>query len=380
MNALCTKTWVTLLAALAGALASCGGNSDADGGSRLEVAKALRRAPGDEGYDRADRPREFVFPGDHGPHPDFRTEWWYATGNLFADDGRRFGFHLTIFRTALRPEVEDTESSFRTRQIYMGHFAIADAESEETIESERFARGAGGLAGAQGEPFRVWLEDWSFEEQSDGRWRLRAAKIGRDEFAGLDLMLAPKRRIVLQGDRGLSIKSTSGEQASYYYSIPRLEAEGTVRIDDENVGVRGSAWFDREWSTSALDRDQVGWDWFALQLDDDRELMVYRLRRDDGTTDPASEGVLVTADSTRRLSTSDFALEPVRRWQSPRSGSQYPIGWRVRVPSEGLDLRVDAVFEDQELDLTFRYWEGAVDVRGSSTGVGYLEMTGYADR
>ncbi|MBK8980430.1 MAG: carotenoid 1,2-hydratase [Planctomycetes bacterium] len=355
----------------------------------LSITDVLRgTAADDAGYARAVDPRAFAFPADHGPHPDFRSEWWYFTGNLTSADGRRFGYHLTFFRNAVTPVEPAVEhaSAWRTRQVWMAHFALADVAGGRVHASERFGRGALDLAGARAEPFRVWLDDWSVIAEPDGdgvsALRLRAAT---DDGVTLDLRLDGAKPLVLQGDAGLSRKSSTPGNASYYYSVPRFSAAGTITVGEGAIAVHGSGWFDREWSTSALDAGQVGWDWFALQLEDGAELMLYRIRRADGSSDPASEGTLITPDGgTRRLAHGEFSLAEERSWRSPRSGASYPVAWLVTVPSLGLRLRVTAALDDQELDLAFRYWEGAVDVHGSRAdsplgGVGYLEMTGYAD-
>jgi predicted secreted hydrolase len=346
------------------------------------------------GYARATEPRPFVFPDDHGAHPDFRSEWWYFTGNLDGDDGARYGFQFTIFRGALAPpaaggaEFAVDVNSWDTRQVYLGHFTVTDADGGVFREFERYTRGAAGLAGASTRPFRVWLDDWEVREapgdpgDGDPVWPMRLS--ARDTAVALDLVLVPGKPPVLQGDRGLSQKGSEPGNASFYYSYTRLEAEGTVVIEGEPRPVRGSAWLDREWSTSALSDGQVGWDWFALQLADGRDVMVYQLRRADGSPDPLSKGVVVQADgSFATLPLEGFTVEVTGSWESPIDGSVYPSGWRVRIPDEDLDLRVTPVLDDQELDVSFRYWEGAVDVDGTSGGLdvagrGYVELTGYA--
>lgn len=332
------------------------------------------------GFARAIDPREFVFPRDHGAHPDYRSEWWYYTGNLRTRTGRRFGYQLTIFRLALRPQAPPRRSAWAANQVYMAHFALTDVSADRFHAHERFARGALGLAGAQGQPVRVWLEDWNIS--LDGTvWRLRAAH----GDLGLDLALTPKKPIVLQGERGLSRKSAEHGNASYYYSITRLETQGTVTVAGERHAVSGLSWMDREWSTSALAPDQAGWDWFALQLSNGYDLMYYRLRRRDGSIDPFSAGSLVDpAGKLARLSAKEVQVEAVETWRSPQ-GIRYPTRWRVRVPQHQLDLDVRAAIPQQTLDLTVRYWEGAVDVRGRNAdraveGSGYLEMTGYDSR
>ena len=362
-------------------------DSDTEGG--LTVSGVLGGSE-IEGFARATEVRDFEFPRDHGPHPEYRTEWWYVTGNLRDAEGNRFGLQWTLFRSALAPDTVRAESEWATNQAYMAHFALTDVARGAFMARERFARGAQGLAGARSEPFRVWLEDWelasvdpaampSGTEGSIFPLRLTAA----DGERSLSLTLVPEKSPVFQGDRGLSQKAEGEGNASYYYSYTRLRAEGRIRVGERTHEVRGSAWLDREWSTSVLAEDQVGWDWFALQLEDGRDLMYYQLRRPDGSAHEYSEGVLVESDGTvTRLSGGDVELEVTDRWRSPDSGIEYPSGWRLRLPSRGLDLGIRPVLDDQELELTFRYWEGAVDVTGrggsaETSGVGYVEMTGY---
>lgn len=349
----------------------------------LSVAAALGGGDGAslEGYARAVEARPFAFPADHGPHPGFRSEWWYFTGNAFAADGRRFGYHVTFFRNATRPAAPSVEgSAWRTNQLWMAHFAVVDVATGRSHAAERFARGALGLAGASATPFGVHVDAWSARSIGDGGFDPVQLAAADGDFA-VDLTLRPTKPIVLQGDRGLSQKAPEPGNASYYYSLTRLDVSGAIRVGGEEVRIeRGTGWFDREWSTSALGEGQVGWDWFALHLDDGRDLMWYRLRRADGSSDPLSAGTLVGTDgSTIRLGASDVVLEPQGTWESPRTGAAYPAAFRLSAPAHGLDLRVAAAVSDQELDLTFRYWEGAVDVSGSHRGHGFLEMTGYAD-
>ena len=350
----------------------------------LSIATALR-ASNEQGYARAIAPREFRFPADHGPHPEFRTEWWYYTGNLETAEGRRFGFQLTFFRSALAPEMPVRESAWATRQAWLAHFTVSDVDGGRFHSFERWSRGAVGLAGARAEPFRVWVKDWRAEavgspsEDPTPPMHLAAA----EGDVGIDLVLQPGKPPVLQGDRGLSRKSAEVGNASYYYSLTRMPAAGTIHLGGERFAVTGLAWMDREWSTSSLGRDQVGWDWFALQLSDGSDLMLYRLRRQDGAADPASSGtVVVPTGDARHLRLADFQIAPSGEWRSPRSGGRYPGQWRVRIPAEELDLEVRPLLADQELDVSFRYWEGAVEVAGNRRGRpvrgrGYVELTGY---
>ncbi len=332
-----------------------------------------------EGYASAIEPRAFTFPADHGPHPEFRNEWWYVTGNLDSADGRRFGYELTIFRFALAPERPESVSEWRTNQVYIAHLAITDVSAERFLVAQRYGRGALGLAGARAQPFGVWIDDWSITEEEDGAWRLVADD---GEFA-IDVSLVPRKPPVLNGDAGLSQKSSDPGNASYYYSITRLATEGRIRIDGEEHSVNGLSWLDREWSTSALADNQVGWDWFALQFSDGSDLMFYGLRLNDGSQDPHSGGTFVTADGiATHLDADDVEITVLATWDSPEGGT-YPAQWQVRSNRLGLDVTVTPVLDDQELFTTVRYWEGAVDVSGSRfgeplSGRGYVELTGYA--
>lgn len=329
------------------------------------------------GYARVTGPRPFDFPEDHAAHPGYRSEWWYFTGNVATRDGRPFGFQLTFFRFALAPSMPPRASDWATRQAWMAHFAVTDVRAGEHVAVERFQRGALGLAGATASPVRVWLDDWAADGTAESLFPLRLhAKSGG---AALNLRLESLKPVVLQGESGYSRKSDDPDNASYYYSYTRLRAEGRLTVGGRSYPVRGTAWLDREWSTSALGPQQVGWDWFSLQLDDGRDLMLYRLRRRGGGTDPHSAGVVVGPDgAVQHLAAGDFHLAPRQWWRSPATGVRYPIAWRVRVPSVGLDLAVTARVADQEMRLAFRYWEGAVTVDGEAVdGVGYLEMTGY---
>ena len=332
----------------------------------------------DAGYARAITPREFHFPADHGAHPEFRNEWWYLTGNLATQDGRRFGYQFTLFRIALSPDMPPRDSAWASRQVWMGHAAVTDIGNRRHRSDERFARGALGLAGAEAAPLRIWLEDWQLSAPGDGRsWQVEFAS---EDFA-LQLDLDPIKPPVLQGDRGLSQKSASPGNASYYYSLPRLVSSGRLTLGGETLPVTGLSWLDREWSTSALGPDQAGWDWFAIQLEDGRDLMYYQLRRNDGSADPHSGGSLSGADgSLRRLRVDDVALTATEWWTSPE-GSRYPIGWDLALAPTGERWRIQAAVEDQLMAMTVRYWEGAIEVVDAATGAllgrGYLELAGY---
>ena len=358
----------------------------------LDASVAVADAMGSDttGYRRAHTPRAFVFPDDHGPHPGFKTEWWYLTGNLATDTGRRFGYQWTLFRVALNPPDASAPSpmqparlaadtaAWRTDQFYMGHFGLSDVANRRHHDGEQFERQAAGLAGAQADPFRVWLADWSIQQTGDASFpaRLRA----HTDDAALDLVVNPAKPHVLQGERGLSQKGPGAGNASYYYSYTRMQAEGTVVVGGDTLAVSGTSWMDREWSTSALGDDQVGWDWFSLQLDDGRDLMYYQLRQTDGTPSRFSEGLVVARDGSRTpIHRDDVTLEVLETWTAPDGSRSYPVRWRLRVPAHNLDLPIEAAFPNQEMNTSVRYWEGAVTIGGDTPGRGYVEMTGYGD-
>jgi predicted secreted hydrolase len=376
------------LLAVAGALAADNGASPAQA-TRLD---ALSSEGMPSGFALALEPRPFEFPRDHGPHPDFRHEWWYVTGHLDAASGEKFGFELTFFRFALAPPnsqaVDNPEprSAWRTRQIYMAHFAITDLDRKQFYSSERYARDALGLAGAQAEPFRVWLDDWSLgtptsETGPEGSsyWHLHAA----DKSYTFDLQLRPVTPPVLNGDAGLSQKADAPGAASYYYSMPRLAAMGRIQRDGKPLNVQGLAWLDREWGSGSLGSDQQGWDWYALQFDDGATLMFYALRKRDGQLDAHSAGTWLAPDgTTRALSSTDVLIDVKDYWNSPRGG-RYPARWQLRVPSLKLDVDMRPRLADQELNTSPRYWEGAATITGTRAdakveGRAYVELVGYA--
>ena len=263
---------------------------------RLSLSQAL----GGElaGFARADRPREFRFPDDHGPHPAYRTEWWYYTGNLKSAAGRHFGFQLTFFRTALKAPTDRVErtSAWGTQDVYMAHFALSDVATPRFYTFQRLSRAALGLAGASAVPFRVWLEDWSVTGETAAGPSVSMQLSAEEQDVALRLRLRPEKPLVLHGHNGLSQKGAAAGQASYYYSFTRLRSAGVLRLGDEEFQVQGLSWLDREWSTSVLGEALQGWDWFALQLTNGQELMVYQVRQHSGRIHPLSSGTLVAAD------------------------------------------------------------------------------------
>ncbi len=391
-------------------LAACAPESSQSGDGSADTARdpVTGLLQGDtDGFAVADRVRAFEFPRDHGPHREYRTEWWYFTGHLAAADGRRYGFQYTIFRQAIAPAAPLPEpatpspdpavpasaanihaaavdasaqvprSAWRTDTAWLAHLALTDVRGREHEGVARIARDALGLGAAH------TSDDGRLALDVDG-WRLRRAANGEYSIAaegadepGLRLRLRPVSEPLLQGERGLSRKGPAS--ASYYFSIPRFEVQGQVRTAaGEWTEVAGGAWLDREWSTSALAPEQVGWDWFSLNLDDGGDLMLFRRRRRDGARDAFDAGTLRRGGVTTSLRAADFALKPLAWWQDER-GRRWPVRWQVDIarPALQLQLQVDALVEDQLMRVGLEYWEGAVEVRGDARGHGYLEMTGY---
>jgi predicted secreted hydrolase len=333
---------------------------------------------------------DFAFPGDHGSHPDFRTEWWYYTGNLSTPSGKRYAFQLTFFRTQIaEPGSEKTwpqnPSAWRTKDLFLAHSALSDPETKRFTFDERVARAGAGLAGVTQDNgvTRVFLGNWTTIMESGGH-RLRAPA---KEFS-LDLFCKASKPLTAHGAGGYSLKGSKPGSASCYYSYTRLEAEGSITLHGATVPVRGTAWMDHEFSSAPLEDDLEGWDWFSLQFDDQTELMIYLLRQKTAGNSESSSGTFVKASGEAvRLSKNDFQVEVLEKWKSPRSGATYPSRWRIRVIPLNLSLSVVPNLSDQELitekSTRVTYWEGSVSVSGRSgenpvKGIGYVEMTGYA--
>jgi len=338
-----------------------------------------------ETWQQAVGQRTWSFPRDHGAHPEFRTEWWYFTGNLRDEAGNRYGYQLTFFRQGVRIKPSNPGNPWSLRDLYPAHFTVTDVRNGTFHFAEQITRSGPGLSGAATDAMNVWNLGWSAKMRGD-RISIRAHH-GEMELA---LELKPRKPLILQGERGLSRKGPGRGQASYYYSFTDLESSGTIRTPSlENpVEVQGISWFDREFSSNALTKDQVGWDWFSIHLSDGRDLMLYFLRKKDGTVEKESSGTLVEPDGrARHLKIGEIQMEVLGTWKSPGSGGAYPNRWQIRIPSAGVDLQLAPLVAAQELitagSTGVTYWEGAVDGRGSSSGKsviceGYVEMTGYA--
>lgn len=327
--------------------------------------------------------RGISLPADHASHPAFATEWWYYTGHLRSRDGGRFGFQLTWFRVGLTAE-QQAESKFKAKTVYFAHFTVTDKVGRTFRFSEKLSRGGSyDNAGANSRVLHTWLGDWKLE----GLGSMFYMSAGADSMA-LSLIGTPRKPAVLQGKDGYSQKGAQATNASMYYSMPRIAVAGVLTLDSVPIDVEGEAWMDHEFGTSQLDAGQIGWDWFSLQLGNNEEVMVYGLRRADGSYDERSSGALVLADGTKvSLDAGDFTIEVLERWKSARSGAAYPSKWRISIPSQKLEATVTPYVADQELrtetSVRITYWEGAASVAATRNGAavageGYVELTGYA--
>ncbi len=353
------------------------------------VSLALAASTGSTPFQPAIAGYQYAFPRDHGSHPTYRTEWWYYTGHLHTKGGRAFGFELTFFRRGIPPEdVTTLPSKWSVKDLYLAHFAVTDITGKRFHFSEKLSREGLGKAGADESKLQVWIDDWRVEAATDqiGAHSL----IARDDTHALSLRLQPAKPLVTHGAAGISRKGKDVGQASHYYSFTRLETSGTLTIDGESFDVTGLSWMDHEFGSGDLGADQVGWDWFSIQLEDNSELMLYRMRLKDGSSDLASSGTIVFSDGrSRHLDVKDFAIESIGAWTSTESKAIYPNRWKLTLPSLDLMLDVVPLLADQELRTSrssrVSYWEGAVAVTGTKQsrpikGQGYVELTGYAER
>ncbi|MFP5222729.1 MAG: lipocalin-like domain-containing protein [Acidobacteriota bacterium] len=349
-------------------------------------------------------PCDFVFPRDHGPHPGHKTEWWYYTGALKGPSGERYGFQFTIFRSRIKPGEPENATGWRTNQILLGHAALTDVTRRKHRQHEAVSRAALDLAGwstpgtpgtalppagtdetdspagKDGQVVRLFLRDWNLSIAPDAH-RLEA----RAPDFSYDLALTPKKGPIAHGERGYSRKGVKPESASCYYSIPRMEVSGSIRLDGKAIPVTGDAWMDQEYSSAPLEAGISGWDWFSLRLSDGSDLMVFFLRAQNGGFGPATGGTLIAPDGkATRISASQLALSSTGSWTSPRSKARYPAGWKLSAP--GIALAISPEVPDQEMNTPLstgvNYWEGLVRATGTAggkpvTGEGYVELTGY---
>ncbi len=340
---------------------------------------------------------QYRFPADHAIHPDYKTEWWYFTGNVVTADRKEYGYELTFFRQGVLPpgqrrapvQDERGRSRFVQGDFKFAHFAITDLGGGQFHYTQKSSRGAFGEAGfgspeQAAKPF-VWLENWQLASEPDGSWRV-TARAAEPVPMQIDLLVASQKPPVIEGTDGVSQKSTGLGNASHYYSFTRLATRGTLAVGTEMKAqlVTGESWFDHEWASNQLGTDQIGWNWFCIQLDDQTELMLYAMRRKDGTVDPVSSGTYIDAQGvTTHLRFEDFQLQPLRTWHSLKTDATYPLSWHVTVPSQAIDTTVSARLDDQELALPqISYWEGVTAISGTRAGRrlighGYMELTGY---
>ncbi|MEI8310983.1 MAG: lipocalin-like domain-containing protein, partial [Verrucomicrobiota bacterium] len=326
----------------------------------------------------------YRFPADHGNHPDFKTEWWYFTGNLHSADGADFGYQLTFFRQGVRePGSAAATSRFVVSDVKFAHFAVSEISAGRFHHFQRLARGAFGEAGFDDGKRLAWIKGWTCERTGENAFRLAA----EEEGISIALDLTPAKGPVVHGRNGVSQKAEGEGRASHYYSLPRLETKGRITIAGKDFEVIGTSWFDHEWASNQLAEHQKGWDWFSLQFNDGTELMLFQIRTDEGKRDPHSSGTFVFEDgSDLKIGQAGFSLEPIAWWRSEKTGANYPVDWRLTVRALDLDLDIQPRLRQQELATKpFTYWEGAIKAAGTRNskaveGVGYLEMTGYAGR
>jgi predicted secreted hydrolase len=352
----------------------------------LAAAVAAAATASSSRFRTPDAATPLAFPRDHASHDDARVEWWYVTGHLEAEGGKRWGYQLTFFRTGLVDEPREARrSSFAARDLFLAHFALTDVSAGAFRFAERIHRSGPGAALAREDRLRVVNEDWTLEELG-GRFVLHARDGAPDRGDELSLLLVPEKPAVLHGTNGLSRKGPEPDAVSRYVSLTRLAASGWLTSKGKSVTVTGTSWMDHEWGPGSIGKDAAGWDWFAVQLADGRDLMLYRMRTKDGKGTPFSSGTLVARDGRATpLAAAEFSIEETAAWTSPRTGAVYPARWTLRVPSAALTLDVVPLVADQELvtekSTRVTYWEGACEVRGPGgavTGRAYVEMTGYA--
>ncbi|MDP8242585.1 MAG: lipocalin-like domain-containing protein [Candidatus Hinthialibacter antarcticus] len=327
-------------------------------------------------------PLEFSFPRDHGSHPDYRTEWWYFTGQVQTREGRRFGYQFTIFRVGIQAgEKKADEPDMAPRQILAGHFAIADIQNNGFRFAERFRRIGAGFADAALDDMHAWIGDWELKRNGNGEVSISA--LDRETAIGVEFSLSPSKPLVFQENGGYSKKGSESGNASAYLSWTRMKTDGVLSFDGDEYPVSGASWFDHEWGSSQLGEGVQGWDWFGLHLDDGRDLMLYGLRNNDGEFIPESGGTLVDADGTAHpLTRDDFTMVPLQTWNSPITGANYPVRWEIAVPDKNISFQIQPMVDEAEMNavssLGVIYWEGPVEMIGKTTGRGYMELSGYA--
>ena len=327
---------------------------------------------------------EYRFPWDHGSHEEFQTEWWYYTGHLLSADKQRYGYQLTFFRRAIASRsISQNPSRWAIRHIYFAHFAVTDEGRNVFRIAEKISREGLGKAGAETGRLAVWIDQWRAEGSVAGHL-LRAGEEGQ----AIDLELVAEKPPIIHGNQGVSRKGDAETEASHYYSLTRLKTVGRLVLNSREIPVTGISWMDHEFGSNQLGAEQVGWDWFSIQLNDLSEVMLYQIRRRDGSVEPSSAGTWIKPDGTSiPLTREDVRVEILADWRSPKTGARYPSRWRISIPAMKVVVELTPTVSDQELITRFStqvtYWEGSVKVTGthgdqSISGDGYVELTGYA--
>lgn len=338
----------------------------------------------DNYYKKALPGYKFAFPRDHASHEAFKTEWWYYTGHLKSDDGKKYGYELTFFRSGISPSENSQPKTKEHSNVYLAHFAISDISNKKFLFYEKLTRSGLSLGAASSSVLHLYNDGWRVDEAGDAMMLTADA-----EKAGIKLLLNSKKPPVIHGKDGVSQKADCVGCASHYYSLTRLETKGLLFIDGKEKRVTGSSWMDHEFGSNQLTEEQIGWDWYSLQLSDNSELMLYMMRKRDGSIDKNSSGTIIGADGkAEHLSLSQYKVRAKSKWLSPLSKGNYPMNWEIEIPEKQIKLQVNADFNNQELvtkrstDVT--YWEGASSITGTKmgkpiTGEGYVEMTGYSE-
>ncbi|MCW5821300.1 MAG: carotenoid 1,2-hydratase [Cyanobacteria bacterium TGS_CYA1] len=328
---------------------------------------------------------KYSFPKDHASHEHFKTEWWYYTGNLKGEDGNQYGYELTFFRSALDLEKPIQNSIWAMSDIYMAHFAVTDVNAKQFYTKARLQRPGPEFAGSSKDKLKVWNLNWSATMEANEKQLLKA----KSSDCKLELELTPQKPLVIQGENGISRKASKGDHASHYYSYTKLKTEGLLTIKGKRVKVSGTSWMDHEFGSNQLNDNQVGWDWFSIHLDNNREIMLYLMRLDDGSYDSASSGSLISeSGKLTHLKLSDYKIKSVGKWKSDKTKIEYPMGWQIDLPAFNVHLKVSPKIHNQEFQRqegnAVTYWEGACSVLGTyedktCKGDAYVEMTGYGD-
>ncbi|MBA3994133.1 MAG: carotenoid 1,2-hydratase [Cyanobacteria bacterium DS2.3.42] len=338
----------------------------------------------DNFYKKALPGYKFAFPRDHASHEAFKTEWWYYTGHLKSDDGKKYGYELTFFRSGVSPSEKGQPKTKEHSNVYLAHFAVSDISNKKFYFYEKLTRSGLTLGAASSSVLHLYNDGWRVDEAGDSM--MLTADSAKN---GIKLLLSSKKPPIIHGKDGVSQKADCVGCASHYYSLTRMDTKGLLFIDGKEKRVAGTSWMDHEFGSNQLTDEQIGWDWYSLQLSDNTELMLYMMRKRDGTIDKNSSGTIIGADGkTEHLSLSQFKVRSKSKWLSPLSKGNYPINWEVEIPEKQIKLQVNADFDSQELvtkrstDVT--YWEGASTITGTKmgkpiTGEGYVEMTGYSE-